>query len=87
MFVISLIFALSQVDKPPFYILDEIDAALDYQMRKNFAQLIKAFSKNTQFVRRTFKRKILKVAEQIYKVKFSKTISKNDYQLVPMLRC
>ena len=52
---VALIFALSTIEPPPFYILDEIDAALDPNYRINLANLIKELSKNNQFIISTFK--------------------------------
>lgn len=68
---VSLIFALSRVDQAPFYILDEIDAALDVSMRANLAKLISALSVQNQFIVSTFKSEILDVAENVYRVKFA----------------
>ena len=36
---ISLVFALSHIESPPFYVLDEIDSALDSNIRLNFYKL------------------------------------------------
>ena len=52
---VALIFALSTIEPPPFYILDEIDAAFDPNYRVNLASLIKELSKNNQFIISTFK--------------------------------
>lgn len=68
---LSLIFALSRVDQAPFYILDEIDAALDVSMRNNLSKLILDLSQENQFIISTFKSEILEVANNIYKVKFA----------------
>lgn len=67
---VGLIFALSKVDPPPFYILDEIDAALDPHMRNNLAKLIANLSEHNQYIISTFKPEILDVANNIYQVKF-----------------
>jgi len=68
---VSLIFALSQVDQPPFYILDEIDAALDVSMRTNLVKLISSLALQNQFLISTFKPEILDIADNVYRVKFA----------------
>jgi structural maintenance of chromosome 3 (chondroitin sulfate proteoglycan 6) len=67
---VALIFALSKIDPPPFYILDEIDAALDPTMRSNLAKLISHLSHTNQYVISTFKPEILDVSDNIYQVRF-----------------
>ena len=67
---VALIFALSTIEPPPFYILDEIDAALVPNYRVNLSNLIKEFSKNNQFIISSFKPELIDVAGQIYMVKF-----------------
>ncbi len=44
------IFALQFFKPSPFYILDEVDAALDKQNSKNLAQLISQMGKDSQFI-------------------------------------
>ena len=72
---VALIFALSTIEPPPFYILDEIDAALDPNYRVNLANLIKDLSKNNQFIISTFKPELIDVADNIYMVKFANKTS------------
>ena len=72
---VALIFALSTIEPPPFYILDEIDAALDPNYRVNLANLIKELSKNNQFIISTFKPELIDVADNIYMVKFANKTS------------
>ena len=72
---VALIFALSTIEPPPFYILDEIDAALDPSYRVNLANLIKELSKNNQFIISTFKPELIDVADNIYMVKFANKTS------------
>ena len=72
---VALIFALSTIEPPPFYILDEIDAALDPNYRTNLANLIKELSKNNQFIISTFKPELIDVADNIYMVKFANKTS------------
>ena len=72
---VALIFALSTIEPPPFYILDEIDAALDPNYRVNLANLIKELSKNNQFIISTFRPELIDVADNIYMVKFANKTS------------
>ena len=72
---VALIFALSTIEPPPFYILDEIDAALDPNYRVNLANLIKELSKSNQFIISTFKPELIDVADNIYMVKFANKTS------------
>ena len=72
---VALIFALSTIEPPPFYILDEIDAALDPNYRVNLSNLIKELSKSNQFIISTFKPELIDVADNIYMVKFANKTS------------
>ena len=72
---VALIFALSTIEPPPFYILDEIDSALDPNYRINLANLIKELSKNNQFIISTFKQELIDVADNIYMVRFANKTS------------
>ncbi|HLC69250.1 MAG TPA: chromosome segregation SMC family protein [Candidatus Bilamarchaeaceae archaeon] len=47
---LMFIFAIQFFRPSPFYILDEVDAALDKENSKNLAQLIHGMSGNTQFL-------------------------------------
>ena len=67
---IALIFALSKIDPPPFYILDEVDAALDPNLRINLSKLIQKLGENNQFIISTFKPELLSIANNIYQIKF-----------------
>ncbi len=65
---IAALFALISVSPPPFLVLDEIDAALDERNTQRFAELIKNFSKNTQFVIVTHNRATMECADVLYGV-------------------
>ena len=51
---LSLIFAIQLGDPAPFYLLDEIDSALDPQYRKTVANMIHELSEKAQFITTTF---------------------------------
>ncbi|KAK5962712.1 cohesin subunit SMC3 PWA37_005153 [Arxiozyma heterogenica] len=72
---IALILAIQMVDPAPFYLFDEIDAALDKQFRTAVANTIKELSKNVQFICTTFRTEMLQVADRFYKVKYENKIS------------
>ncbi|TSD02470.1 MAG: chromosome segregation protein, partial [Parcubacteria group bacterium Athens0714_26] len=63
---IAALFALISVSPPPFLVLDEVDAALDERNTKRFAELIKDFSKETQFVVVTHNRATMESADVLY---------------------
>ncbi|HXF44283.1 MAG TPA: AAA family ATPase [Candidatus Paceibacterota bacterium] len=64
----AALFALIAVSPPPFLVLDEIDAALDEENARRFAELIKEFSKKTQFVLVTHNRSTMEAADVLYGV-------------------
>lgn len=65
---IAALFALISVSPPPFLVLDEIDAALDEDNLKRFAELIGDFSSKTQFVIVTHSRITMEAADALYGV-------------------
>ncbi len=65
---IAALFALVSVSPPPFLVLDEIDAALDEKNSKMFADLIKDFSGQTQFIIVTHNRAVMETANILYGV-------------------
>ncbi len=64
----AALFALIAVSPPPFLVLDEIDAALDEENARRFAELIKEFSKKTQFILVTHNRATMEAADILYGV-------------------
>jgi len=65
---ISLLFAIYQVKPSPFCVLDEVDAPLDDENIKRFANVIKTFSKNTQFIIVTHNKLTMNIADVLYGV-------------------
>ena len=65
---IAAIFALISVSPPPFLVLDEIDAALDDRNARRFADMLKEFSRKTQFVIVTHNRATMEAADILYGV-------------------
>ncbi|MDP2641970.1 MAG: AAA family ATPase [bacterium] len=65
---IALIFAISQVNPPPFIILDETDAALDESNSKKYGDLVEMLSKHSQLILITHNRETMSRAGIIYGV-------------------
>ena len=65
---IALIFAISQVNPPPFIILDETDAALDESNSKKYGDLVELLSKHSQLILITHNRETMSRAGVIYGV-------------------
>ena len=65
---IALLFAMSQVNPPPFVILDETDAALDEANSRKYGDMIEALSKHSQLILITHNRETMSRAGVIYGV-------------------
>lgn len=65
---IALFFAILQVNPTPFFILDEIEAALDEVNVARFAAYIKRYSAETQFILITHRRGTMEAANRLYGV-------------------
>ncbi|GMT17480.1 hypothetical protein PFISCL1PPCAC_8777, partial [Pristionchus fissidentatus] len=72
---LALIFAIQKCDPAPFYLFDEIDAALDAQHRKAVADMIDKLSSTAQFITTTFRPELLEHAEMCYGVIFRNKVS------------
>lgn len=68
MTAICLLFAMLAVRPVPFCVLDEVDAALDDNNVSKFAELLKEFSRRSQFIVITHNQGTLEVVDQIYGV-------------------
>ncbi|XP_052884330.1 structural maintenance of chromosomes protein 3 [Gossypium arboreum] len=75
---LSLIFAIQRCDPAPFYLFDEIDAALDPQYRTAVGNMIRRLADmaNTQFITTTFRPELVKVADHIYGVTHKNRVSR-----------
>lgn len=65
---IALLFAISQVNPPPFLVLDETDAALDEANSRRYGAMLEELSKRTQLVVVTHNRETMKRAGILYGV-------------------
>src|SRR6185436_5809699 len=63
---IALLFAISQVNPPPFIILDETDAALDEANSKKYGDMIETLSKYSQLILITHNRETMSRAGVLY---------------------
>jgi len=63
---IALLFAISQVNPPPFIILDETDAALDEANSKKYGDMIENLSKRSQLILITHNRETMSRAGVLY---------------------
>jgi hypothetical protein len=73
MAAVALIIAIQRTDPAPFYLFDEIDAALDARYRQSFATMIKRMSQaptQTQFIISSFRPEIVLQADRCYKVEY-----------------
>ncbi len=63
---IALLFAILKINPAPFCVLDEIEAALDDVNVYRFADYLKKFSKETQFLVITHRKGTMEVADTVY---------------------
>lgn len=68
---IALIFAMSQVNPPPFLILDETDAALDEANSRRYGDMIENLAKKSQLIVITHNRETMSRANILYGVTMS----------------
>ena len=71
---VCLLFALVNQSHSPLIVVDEIDAALDEENSSRFSEILKALTKNTQFIIITHNRMTMNAVQIIYGV----TLSEND---------
>lgn len=65
---IALLFAISQVNPPPFIILDETDAALDEANSRKYGDMIENLSKHSQLILITHNRETMSRSGVLYGV-------------------
>ena len=65
---IALLFAILKINPAPFCVLDEIEAALDDVNVYRYAEYLKKYSKDTQFLVITHRKGTMEVADSVYGV-------------------
>lgn len=77
---LALIFAIQRCDPAPFYLFDEIDAALDAAHRSAVARLVarEAGDKGVQFIATTFRPELVAVTDKVYGVTHAARVSQVD---------
>lgn len=72
---LALIFAIQRCDPAPFYLFDEIDAALDPEYRTAVAAMIGRQSETCQFIVASFKTEMLEIADRVLGIFFHNKVS------------
>ncbi|CCJ29973.1 unnamed protein product [Pneumocystis jirovecii] len=72
---LALIFAIQRCDPAPFYLLDEVDAALDTQYRTAVATMLHEMSNSAQFICTTFRPEMIQTADKFYGIVFKNKVS------------
>ncbi len=65
---LAFLFALQKFKPAPFYVLDEVDAPLDKANTKKFAEFLKKYSKNSQFIVISHNNITIQAADCVYGV-------------------
>ena len=65
---IALLFAILKINPAPFCVLDEIEAALDDVNVYRYAEYLKKYTKDTQFLVITHRKGTMEVADTVYGV-------------------
>jgi chromosome segregation protein len=65
---LAFIFSIQEHEPASFYVLDEVDAALDKKNSEKLAQLIKAYSKRAQYIMISHNDGIIAAADNLYGV-------------------
>jgi len=79
---IALLFALSQVNPPPFLVLDETDAALDEANSQRYGDMVEQLSKFSQLIVVTHNRETMSRAQTLFGV----TLGRGDASTTLSLR-
>ena len=66
MVAIALIFGLFMIKPTPFCLLDEVDAPLDDANINRFIELVKEFSRHSQFLLITHNKRTMETARTLY---------------------
>ena len=72
---LALIFAIQRCDPAPFYLMDEVDAALDAQYRGAVAAVLQEMANTGQFICTTFRPEMILTGDKFYGVFFENKLS------------
>ena len=72
----ALLFALLEINPPPFCLLDEVDAALDESNVMRFCDILKRLAQHTQFIVITHNRVTMTASQAIYGVSMRESVSR-----------
>ena len=73
---LAFLFAIQKYRPAPFYVLDEVDAALDKENVAKLGELLRSFSKNEQFIIVTHNDQTVRYGDRVYGVTMSEGESK-----------
>ncbi len=73
---IAFVFAILEYEESPFYIMDEIDAALDKSNSKKLSELLKDYADGNQFIVISHNEITVRHAERAYGVSMQEGVSK-----------
>lgn len=73
---LALIFAIQELKPYPFYLLDEIDAALDKRNSERLALLLRKYMEKGQYITVTHNDEVILNANNLYGVSMSDGVSK-----------
>jgi len=65
---LSIVFAIQRLEPAPFYLLDEVDAALDASYRTALAGVIAKTAQSSQVIYTTFRPEVIEQADRCYRV-------------------
>lgn len=68
---LTFLFAIHHTRPSPFYILDEVEPALDSMNLQRFTHFLKAQSEKTQFIIITHQKRTMEIADLLYGVSMS----------------
>ncbi len=89
---LAFLFAIQAYNPSPFYVLDEIDAALDKENSERVARMLKKFSKELQFIIITHNAAMTKNSDQMIGVHMAKDgsslieVDLNSYQTAEIVK-
>src|SRR3989344_4511377 len=73
---LAFIFSIQEFTPAPFYLLDEVDAALDKHNSEKLSKLIKQYSNRAQYIVISHNDAVITEADQIYGISMQQGISK-----------